>query len=420
MLVTLLADTYWRGAPWLMRRVPPGVRLSHELLRAADFREIGALYWQPASSARTAVVAIHPRVDFSRHYAFEGLLRAGIACLGANTRHPHNDIDTVHEEILLDVGACVQFLRDRGVVNVVLLGNSGGGSLVAMYQSQAKLPPGERIARAPSGAPTRLSQIDLPAADAMIYVAAHPGQGRILGECIDPAVRDEQAPLERDPSVDMYDPANGFVPPPGWSAYDDDFVTRFREAQAGRVRRLDELARAHIARQRAAPADSRERCFEPVMTIYRTMANLHYVDRRLDPNDRKYGSLLSERPDLMNMQLLGFARVCTPRAWLSTWSAASSNADMLRSLPLIDDPTLMVHAGRDREIYPISHCQPMERVIAARDATVVTLAGARHYFEPEFSSSRNLTVPQFGEEQAPHRDELAKVLVGWIRERFEA
>ncbi len=405
--VTLLANTYWAGAPWLMRRVPSGVTVSHEILRAADQRELTALWWQPRARARTAVVAIHPRVDFTRHYAFEGLLQAGIACLGAHTRNPMNDIDTVHEDIVLDVGACVRFLRDRGVEVVILLGNSGGGSLVAMYQAQAGLAPAERIARAPSGAPTRLPRVDMPPADAMIYLAAHPGQGRILGECIDPAVCDEAAPLERDPSLDMYAPDNGFAAPPSWSAYDEAFVTRFRAAQAARVQRLDDIARAHIAAQRQAPADSRERYFERVMTIYCTMANLHYVDRRLDPNDRAYGSLLSDRPDLMNMQLLGFARVCTPRAWLSTWSAASSNADMLRNLPLITAPTLMVHAGRDREIYPISHCQPMERAIAARDATVVTLAGARHYFEPEL-----------GQQQTPHRDELGKVLVGWIRERF--
>ena len=48
------------------------------------------------------------------------------------------------------------------------------------------------------------------------------------------------------------------------------------------------------------------------MLIYRTMANLNYVDNALDPSNRGYGSLLSERPDLMNFQLMGFGRVQTP------------------------------------------------------------------------------------------------------------
>ena len=77
------------------------------------------------------------RVDFGRHYSFPRLLAAGIGCLGANTRNPNNDTDTVHEQIILDVGACVAHLRDRGVRNVILLGNSGGGSLNAFYQAQA-------------------------------------------------------------------------------------------------------------------------------------------------------------------------------------------------------------------------------------------------------------------------------------------
>src|SRR5690606_24345140 len=109
------------------------------------------------------------RVDFTRHYCFPDLLAAGITCLGANTRHPNNDVDTVHEEIVLDVAACVSELRKRDVETVVLLGNSGGGSLSALYQSQACLSPDQRIARAPGGMPTRLPHADMPAADAMIY-----------------------------------------------------------------------------------------------------------------------------------------------------------------------------------------------------------------------------------------------------------
>jgi alpha-beta hydrolase superfamily lysophospholipase len=140
-----------------------------------------------------------------------------------------------------------------------------------------------------------------------------------------------------------------------------------------------------------------------VLVVYRTMANLHYVDRRLDPSDRPYGSLLSDRPDLMNVKQLGFARVCTPRAWLSTWSPLSSQADMLAHLPRIAEPTLLVSAGADREIFPRTHVAPMAAAIAAADKTCVKIAGAGHYFEPEGS---------------PARAELYALLVDWIRERF--
>jgi pimeloyl-ACP methyl ester carboxylesterase len=259
-------------------------------------------------------------------------------------------------------------------------------------------------------------------ADAMIHVAAHPGQGRILGECIDPAVCDEDDPLASDVELDMYDERNGFAPPPSVSAYDDTFVARYRAAQQARVARLDQRARALIAVQRAAHARlesgetldanerrtlERQRHHEPVMVIHRTMANLHYTDGRLDPSPRGYGSLLSERPDLMNHQLLGFARVCTPRAWLSTWSQLSSNADMLKTLPAIAAPTLMVHAECDAEIYPTTHAAPMASAIGAEDRTVVTVAGARHYFEAEFGSS-----------ETPHRDALTRLLTDWIGARF--
>ena len=397
---------------------PAGAKVTPLLLEAADHRQSQALWWTPAGCPlpKVAVVCMHPRVDFTRHYAFERLLEARMGCLGANTRNPNNDIDTVHEEIVLDLGACVRWLRQQGVERVVLLGNSGGGSLSALYQAQAELPAEQRIARTPAGAPTRLMHAQMPAADAMVYIAAHTGQGRILGDCIDPAVVDESDPLASRVELDMYDARNGFCVPPAWSHYDDAFVQRFREGQHARVERLDALARAHVARQRSAHQRAkvdaqtevlRHKHFEPVMAIHRTMANLHYVDNRLDPSDRSYGSLLSERPDLMNFRLLGFARVCTPRAWLSTWSALSSNADMLQTLPNIAAPTLMVHAGRDREIYPRAHIAPLTEAIGAADRTVVTIEGARHYFEADF-----------GEQRAPHRDELMKIVVEWIAERF--
>lgn len=421
----LVSKTYWEGAPFHFRRPPEKAEVEPLLLRAADRRESTGLWWTPAGvpTPRVAVIAMHPRVDFGRHYTFPRLLAAGIGCLGANTRNPNNDTDTVHEQILLDVGACIAHLRDRGVERIVLLGNSGGGSLFGFYQSQAEAAPADRIATTPTGAPTRLAQFELSPADAMIYVSAHKGEGRVINECIDPAVVDERDPHVRDAALDMYDPRNGFRPAPGWCEFDPSFVGRYRAAQLDRVRRLDATAQA-LAREASAaealhadpgfnalPAEEQRRillheAFEPVMVVYRTMANLHYVDRHLDPSNRDYGSLLSDRPDLMNMALMGFGRICTPRAWLSTWSGLSSNADLLKTLPTISAPTLVVNAGRDREIYPETDARPIFEAVAAADRTFESFPNARHYFEPDF-----------GAKESPDVEALMDLVVPWIQQR---
>jgi len=423
----LISKTYWAGVPFDFRQPPRDAGVESLVLRADDFRQCRALYWTPAGkpAPRVAVVCMHPRVDFTHHYSIPRLVLAGIGVLAANTRSPNNDTDTVHEEIILDVAACVRYLREkRGVDKVVLLGNSGGGSLSAFYQAQARLPPEERLASTPAGHPTRLAQARMSPADGMIYISAHRGQGKVLLDCIDASVVDERDPFATDPALDMYAEDNGFLPPPAWCEYDPEFVARYREAQRARVRRLDATARelladaANAAERAAQPGfedlafeEQRRvlvhKVFEPVMVIYRTMANLHYVDRHLDPSSRDYGSLLSERPDLMNMKLLGFSRMCTPRAWLSTWSGLSSNADLVENLGHIVEPTLVVNAGRDREIYPEADARPIFEAVVAEDRTFYSFDAARHYFEPE---------P--GEKVAPDVESLMDVVVPWIKERF--
>jgi hypothetical protein len=423
----LIAKTYWGGAPFHFRRPPRDAELESLILKADDFRELQGLYWTPSKDPkpRVAVLCMHPRADFRHHYSFPRLLDAGIACLGATTRNPNNDVDTVHEEILLDVAACVKHLkRERGVEKVVLLGNSGGGSLFAFFQSQARLAAGDRLAATPAGDPTKLPQVELVPADGMLYVSAHKGEGRIMNECIDPAVVDEHDPLVSDPALDMYEPRNGFRPPPAWCEYDPDFVRRYRAAQLARVRRIDAIARERVAENRRAAelrADPdfeqlpfarqqeiwRREVVEPVLVVYRTMANLHYVDRHLDPSEREYGSLLSDRPELMNWKLFGFGRLCTPRAWLSTWSGLASRADMLATLPGIQEPTLVVNAGRDREIYPRSDAAPIFEAVASPDKSFHEFPQARHYFEPEL-----------GSRDAPDVEKLMDLVVPWIQERF--
>jgi hypothetical protein len=354
-----------------------------------------------------AVVAAHPRVDFSQHYAFPALLRAGYLCVGANLRSINNDVNCVHEQLLLDVAAYVQWLHEvRGVEKVVWLGNSGGGSLGCFYQQQAKASPGARISRTPGGRPVPLAEATMPPFDALMITAAHTGQGLIINECIDPSVIDEHNPMLTDPSLDMYDPANGYRPAPEWTHYTPEFVARYRKAQLARGARIDDMARAMIAeRERgealclwpgfeSAPlaqqrAAMQRATFMPVIVTYRTMANLHYVDNTLEPTNRGYGCLLSDRPDIMNFQLLGFGRLQTPDAWLSTWSGLSSNAAIAKTAPSVTEPVVVVHAGRDLDCYPNTHTRVILDSLSSTDKTFLDFPHRLHYFEPEGDEDPN-------------------------------
>src|SRR5262249_18095181 len=156
---------------------------------------------------------------------------------------------------------------------------------------------------------TYFDSAPMTAADAMVYVAAHKGQGKMLLDAIDPSVLDESDPLSCDADLDLYDQHNGFREPPAWSEYAPEFLARYRNAQLERVTRLDVKAKELIARHADATRASEEpgfatrdagtrrdilraRACEPVMVIYRTMANPACVDRRIDPSGRDYGSLL--------------------------------------------------------------------------------------------------------------------------------
>ena len=399
--MTLVSKTYWTGMPFWFRRAPE-CPVESLILRAHDMRQLRALYWA-RGKARVGVVAIHPRVDFAHHYAIPRLVEAGFAVLAATARHGGNDTLTEYEEMVLDVAACVRHLLDkRGCERVVLLGNCGGGSLVAYYQAQARLPAGERTTRTPAGSPTYFEGAQMPPAHGVVYVATHRGLGRVLMDAIDPSIVDEHDPLSVDPALDLYDPRNGFRAPPAWSEYDDAFVARYRAAQRERVARLDAHARERLA---SRTGSERAKVAEEILVVYRTMANPAFVDRRIDPSGRDYGSLLSERPDLMNYAALGLGRTCTPRTWLSTWSGLSSRADLVANVARIAEPTLLVSAGRDREIFP-ADIAAIDRAIASPDKQVACIAEARHYFEPEPG------------QQEGHVEPLMDVIVPWIEERF--
>ncbi|HWD80185.1 MAG TPA: alpha/beta hydrolase [Kribbella sp.] len=367
---------------------PENIETTVHRMTTSDGATVTGVLRVPAG-ARTVVTLMHPRQDVTHHASVPYLLQDGYAVWTQGSRSPNNDLNLLHEQAIVDFAAGQVRLRELGFERVVCLGHSGGATLTAFYCQQAGLSPGERLTATPAGRPVPLGETEMPLPDGCVFMAPHPGQGALLLRVIDPSVVDESDPLSVDPSLDPFAPANGFVAAPEPTTYDPGFVAAYREAQAARVARIDQRAREWVAESRTAnrafkvsgDAVERRRAIAPrVLTTYRTDADLRNVDLSLDPNERPYGSLFGRRPDLTNYGLVGFGRLATAEAWLSTWSANTTNADFARCAPGVTVPSLLLELTGDQASFPADIAR-FRAALGVDDVTVASVPGT-HFGGP--------------------------------------
>jgi hypothetical protein len=380
---------------WPLPEDDPGVELPRESVRlvSPDGALVRGLLWLPPDGkmSKTAVILSHPRGDFSVHYACPLLAAAGYATCGFGTRYMGNDIDCLHESCIVDVESVAAEMRRRGAEAVVLLGNSGGGSLMALANAERGV------------------------GDGWVGMAAHPGEGVFMLQVIDPSVGSEDDPFSVVPELDMYDPDNGWRPWPEPCSYDKGWLATYRAAQVARVARLDAVAKLALAEAEEArlrsksvdkAADTRtwrelraRTVFMKYLTIYRTLADPAYLDLTIDPDERPLGSLFAF-PDPLdaNYGRGGLARSMTARGWLSTWSGLSSHAKLADTMPKVTVPTLLLHPTADTEIR-VWQAKEIVDGAGAEDTTYVEMKGAPHYLEG-------------------HRPEALATVADWIGQRF--
>jgi pimeloyl-ACP methyl ester carboxylesterase len=321
-------------------------------------------YHRPAGSPapRTAFIAAHYNVDFSEHYLAEPIAARGFGFLGFNTRFRGLESHFLLEPALEDLDAGMRWLREHGVETVVLLGNSGGGSLLAAYQAVHG------------------------GGDLYLSVAAHPGRPDVLTNWMDPSVLDEFDPVPTDPELDLFNPEHG---PP----YSEDFVARYREAQQARNRRITAWVEAELERVQAAGFPDR------LFTLQRVWADPRMVDPALDPSDRPTPACYAGDPQHANRGVFNIGTLNTLRTWLSMWSLDRSEARGEKHLAGIELPALVVQATMDTGVFP-SDARQIHDALASPDKALVELPGD-HYFR--------------GVDGA--RDRLADTLAEWVAER---
>lgn len=339
------------------------------------------IYHTPAGRRpTTAFVATHYNVDFSEHYLGEYLARRGYGFLGWNTRFRGAEAYFLLDHAVAEMGVGVRWLRERaGVERVVLLGNSGGGSLMAAYHSQAVEPnitpsPGLQLAPGLDG---------LPAGDLYISLAAHPGRPEVLTNWMDGSVVDESDYLRTDADLDPFDPANG---PP----YSPEFQARYRAAQRARNDRITAWARAELERCAASGVPDR------LFTLQRVWADLRFMDPAIEPSDRRTPWCYAGEPARANRGVFNIGAVNTCRTWLSMWSLAESQCQAAPHLARITVPSIVIHATADNGVFD-SDARAMYDGLASTDKQLVMMK-ATHYFE----------------EPSGARDELADLVAAWV------
>lgn len=402
-------------------------RESVEITAEDGSKSRATLHLPKTSNPKTAVLIMYSGQSMENHWALAPLAMAGFLASGhAHRFNLTSSSDPRNEAIILDIAAGIRYLKkERGVEHVVLWGWSGGGALMSQYQREAETNPPGRSSATPTGEPPNLNVFDLPKADGIIFHAPILGSYQSMLRRVDPSLTDEDDPLSYGPSLDMFNPANGYRPAPQSSKYSSEFLERFRSVQLERMARIERLAWQYVRQEEfymalrnrpdfAQRTPEEQRLIEVgsagrLMVLYRLAADPTSNDLSIDPSDHTTGMWMSgSDPKALNGSLGsiygGF--VVTPRRFLAQRAsvAKSSTVDNVR---YIAAPTLIVHGTADSGVF-LGDTQAIFDALKAPDKKRMLIVGAGHDLEPWGPKAGN----------RKQREEAMVAIIAWLKERF--
>lgn len=141
---------------------------------------------------------------------------------------------------LLNIKACVEYLRTRpNIRKVVLLGHSGGATVMTAYQLVAEK--GEAAFEGKIYNDWNAKLAHLPKADGVMLLDANFGNSLMTLLSLDANIGQQDEGMGVTARFDLKDPANGYVAG-GNSVYTDSFVASYNHAQRDRLQTLMAMA----------------------------------------------------------------------------------------------------------------------------------------------------------------------------------
>ena len=394
----------------------------------------GVLYTPDAGPApHVAVLLIHRTSNFLTHLATTELAKRGFMVLAMNPRSDNNEAAVDFEANALDIKSGIEFLRKQpGITKVLLFGHSGGGPATSFYEAVAET--GPKYCQGPNKLVECTNELaDLPRADGLILVDAHPGVSVNGLRSLNGALLDERDPGKIDPALDPFSPANGYDAKA--PHYSDDFKTRYFKAQADRMNRLIDRAKARLAAMKAGTDPYPDDDVFPIVRgegarLMEIDPSVHHATlhpQKLIKND---GTIVTQivqsvRPVGRGSEKLNAAfgtgtRLLTIKSFLSAnairakdsmddidW--CSSNNSTPCALKSISAPLLVTAMGahyfvRDSEIH--------YEMAASKDKDFVVIEGATHGIRPCAACEK--TPGQYSNTVRNFFDYVS----GWITARF--
>lgn len=194
------------------------------------FESMHCMFYEPlvaTEKSRIGVVIIHSDQDYSIFPIGGELAKRGYRTLCGQVRESEETL----EEKMLDIKHAVEFLKNYpGIEKVVLMGHSGGATLMSAYQAAAEKGP-EIFQEDHMLVKCGLKETLIPA-DGLMTLDSNWGNGSMTLFSIDPAIIEEDGCVKLDPELDIFNPANGFDP--YGAEYSDTFLNKYLKAQAER------------------------------------------------------------------------------------------------------------------------------------------------------------------------------------------
>ena len=239
---------------------------------------------------RIAILVMHSDEDYLAFPTGPEMAERGYTTLCANVMSKEGMMFSLADK-MKSVAAAVKYLRSLpSVEKIVLMGHSGGGTLMSAYQAIAENGPAvfqgnEMILPYPGNE-------RLPPADGMLLLDANWGNAVMQLFSLDPAVESENSGMMIHAWLDLFDPANGFSP--AGSVYPPEFIRRFQTSQSERNNGLieDALNRYRLIQHGQGNYSDDEPLIIPGAAQGFTNNKLYAQDPRLMSHTRKPHLLL--------------------------------------------------------------------------------------------------------------------------------